>query len=637
MTTFHDYFSLDLIIKELCRERLKIARARHDALLFHRVSADQPCAEKTRRAMVTDLEELFPPRRKRAKFRPKRRERKSKHSQAVNLNALLRAARSLMRLTPDAPWAVKLRARANMIRDWALVGENFRFTPPLVTGIPKDPGKHQYRPISIYGTNDKIIERLTARYLRDMLDFALSPSSLAFRSKPADQTATITHHESLDRIVGFRMRHSQVFAAEADLRNFLDCIDHQVARDSLHHLIEYGKSLQPDLEIAPRAIQILDAYLASYSFKCQTLGQGLCALKKKDPQASFPWPEAQLRKMHDREDLAEIGIPQGGALSCFISNIILHEADLAIDRLRRTAEIEYLRYCDDMLILSPDAAACQEAMTAFERVLERKKLPMHAPVDIRDYGSLSKLRSSFWNLKSKRPYLWSHATAPGIPWIQFVGYQIRYDGLVRIREKSLKKHRQKLTDATDKMLNVINPGRKSKNGIPIYAPGLRMSRQKIEHCFKMRLISLSVGRRKFGQPLPMCGPDIMPMCWAKGYVGLWKVDFDTSNLKELDRHRDRQLRRIRNRLSHTETPSGAPKDREKKKRQFYGAPFSYHGQFIRPANGCVVSRDCHLHWIHRRVEGLGTDTGRWLKRFMVSWNHLLVGCLKFFRRLSSDN
>ena len=343
-----------------------------------------------------------------------------------------------------------------------------------------------------------------------------------------------------------------------------------------------------------------------------------------------------LRKMHASDDLTEIGIPQGGALSCFITNVVLDEADHAIDNLRKPdgPEIENLRYCDDMMILSPDPAACQEALTAYERVVARKKLPMHAPEEIYGRGSDSKSKSNYWNLKSKKPYLWSRAADSGIPCIQFVGYLIRHDGLVRIRPKSLKKHRQKLTDATDKLLSVINPGGKTKDGIPVFARGLRMTPHQIEHCFRMKLISMSVGRLTFWQPLPACGDDIMPMCWANGYRGLWQVPFDSSGLKELDRHRDRQLRRIRRCLSHLETPGGIPKvaGREKKKHRYYGNPFSYHGQFQRPANGCVRSRGYFLHWIHRPVEVLATESRRWLKRFMLSWNSLGSGCLKFFRR-----
>jgi|GEM_PF-582584 len=636
MRDFQDYFSFDSISGELCRERMKLAQARHDAILPHRVSADQPSAEQMRRTMAADLGGLFPPRRLWQKYRKKSAARKHKDAKTLNLGALHTAVRVLMRKTPDSPWVEQLRSRVARIRNRALHDVNFRFSSPLVVGAQKKPGAHEYRPISMYGTDDKIIERLTARYLRDNLDFCFSASSLAYRGRQQGQKSAVTHHDALRRITSFRLRHSRVFVAEADLRNFMDCIDHRVARESLHDLIRQGKSLRPDLEIAPRSIQIFDSYLASYSFQHQVLDQGPDTLPKMDPRASFPWPMEILRKMHGGDDLSEIGIPQGGALSCLITNLVLHEADQAIEHLRKPEgpEIEYLRYCDDMLILSSDAAACQKAMTAYERVVERKKLPMHAPEQICGRGSHSKSKSDFWNLKSKKPYLWSRAADSGIPCIQFVGYLIRHDGLVRIRQKSLKKHRQKLTDATDKLLHVINPGRKSKDGIPVYAPGLRMDRHQIERCFEMKLISMSVGRRKFWQPLPACGDDIMPMCWANGYRGLWQVGFDSSGLRELDRHRDRQLRRIRNCLSHLETPCGIPKvaGTEKKKRHFYGTPFSYHGQFLRPANGCVRSRGYFLHWIHRPVEVLATESRRWLKRFMLSWNSLGSGCLKFFRR-----
>ncbi|MEI6915389.1 MAG: reverse transcriptase domain-containing protein [Armatimonadota bacterium] len=616
---------------------MKIAEIRHDAIFFHRVSANQPSAEQMRRTLAADLDGLFPRRRLWQKYRKRPKDREHKVAKTLNLDALLTAVRVLMRTTPASLWVEQLHARVTRIRDRALHDGNFRFSSPLVVGAQKKPGAQEYRPISMYGMDDKIIERLTSRYLRDRLDYCFSTSSLAYRGRQQGQKSAVTHHDALHRIMSFRMRHSRVFVGEADLRNFMDCIGHEVARESLHDLIRQGKSLRPDLGIAPRSIQIYDAYLASYSFKHQVLGQGLSILKEQDPRASYPWPEEILRKMHGCDnDLAEIGIPQGGALSCLITNVVMHSVDQAIENLRKPEgpEIEYLRYCDDMLIMSPNAVACQEAMMAYERAVERKKLPMHAPKEIWGRGSDSKSKSDFWNLKSKKPYLWSRAADSGIPCIQFVGYLIRYDGLVRIRQKSLKKHRQKLTDATDKLLRVINPGRKSKDGIPVYARGLRMNPHQIEHCFEMKLISMSVGRRKFWQPLPVCGDDIMRLCWAKGYKGLWQVHFDPSGLKELDRHRHRQMQRLRHKLRHLQTPSGIPKveGREKEKRHFHGAPYSYHGQFVRLTNQDVRSRGGLLQWIHWRVEVLAADARRWLKQFMVSTNSLRVGCVKFLRR-----
>jgi hypothetical protein len=580
---YHDYFSPDSIIRELCRERLNLANARHEANLLHRVSTDQPSSTKVRCTLAADLEGIFPKRRLWQKFRKGLVDRKAKDAQSVKHDSLRTAVRVLMRENPDEQWALQLRARVARIRDRALHDVSFRFTPPVVVGAEKNPGEHEYRPISMYGTDDKIIERLTARYLRDCLDFCFSTSSMAYRVRQPGQKSAVSHHDALSRITNFRLRLSRVFVAEADLRNFMDCIDHGVARKSLDDLIRQGKSLRPNLEIAPRAIQIFNAYLASYSFKQQVIGQGLDTLRKKDPGASFPWPETILRKMHGSDhDLSGIGIPQGGAISCFITNVVLHEADQAIEELRKHngLEFEYLRYCDDMLLLFSDAASCQQALTAYQRVVEGKKLPMHTPVEISASGSHSESKWDFWNLKSKKPYLWSRAADSGIPWIQFVGYLIRYDGLVRIRQKSLKKHRKKLTDATDKLLKIINPGKRSKDGIPVYAPGLRMDRHQIYHRFRMKLISMSVGRRELWQSLPVSGDQIMPLCWAHGYRGLWNALFDSSALKELDRHRDRQLRRIRRCISYLDSSDSLKEAVGKKKsHRHYGALFSYYGQF----------------------------------------------------------
>ena len=585
MKTYEDYFSINEIVDELCKERIKLADKRHEFVLNHRVSADQPPPEDAHQATAENLKEMFPPRRQWRNFRKSTKNRKMSNAHEVNVKALMKAARVLMRTNPDLPWVVKLRSRAEAIRVRALEDGNFGFSTPAIFGVPKKPGKHEYRPISIYPIDDKIIDKLTCRYLRDKLDFCFSPSSLAFRVRQVEQSRAVTHHDVLNQIVAFRKQYPHLYVTEADLKNFMDCVDHYTARLSLHNLIKQAKKLRQDFEISQRAIQIYDAYLASYSYKRDVLDQGLRMLKARDPHASFSWPEEILRRMHGgKDDLSEIGIPQGGALSCFVTNVILHDVDQAIEMIQKRGGpiILYLRYCDDMIILSPCASACGAAMDAFENGVGRKMLPIHPLVDMSGYQIDPKSKKGIWNLKSKKTYLWGSENEGGWPWIQFVGYQIRHDELVRIRLKSVKKHRQKLTDFTDEMLGIINPGNRSENGVPIYAPGLKMNHQQIEHVFLMKLISLSVGRRNFGHPLPACVNDIMPMCWTNGFRGLWGVRFVSTQLKELDRHRDRQLRRLRCRLKHLPAPDRQALDANgsNSTAPFYGAPFSYHSQFV---------------------------------------------------------
>lgn len=586
MKTYEDYFSIDEIVGELCKERIKLADKRHEFVLSHRVSADQPPPEDAHQATAENLKEMFPPRRQWRNFRKSPKNRKLSNAHEVNVKALMKAARGPMRTNPDLPWVLKLRSRAEAIRIRALEDGNFGFSTPAIFGVPKKPGKHEYRPISIYPIDDKIIDKITFRYLRDKLDFCFTPSSIAFRVRQAGQSRAVTHHDVLDQFLACRKQHPHLYVTEADLINFMDCVDHFTARVSLRDLIDQAKKLRPGFKISQRAIQIYDAYLASYSFERDVLGQGLHMLKARDPHALFSWPEKTLRRMHGgKDDLSEIGIPQGGALSGLITNIILHNVDQAIEMIQKRGGpmILYLRFCDDMIILSPCASACRAAMDAFENGVGCKMLPMHPLVDMSGYQSDPKSKKKIWNLKSKKTYLWASEKKGGWPWIQFVGYQIRHDEFVRIRLKSVKKHRQKLTDLTDKMLGIINPGSRSENGVPIYAPGLKMNRQQIEHVFLMKLISLSVGRRNFGHPLPACVNDIMPMCWTNGFRGLWGVKFVSTQLSELDRHRDRQFRRLRSRLKHLPAPDRQAQNAKggKNTAPFYGAPFSYHSQFVR--------------------------------------------------------
>jgi hypothetical protein len=104
-------------------------------------------------------------------------------------------------------------------------------------------------------------------------------------------------------------------------------------------------------------------------------------LRKKHPGAACKWPEQNLKKLHASSDLSQIGVPQGGALSCFIANVVLHQADKALDRLRRRYAIKftYLRYCDDMILVSKTKDECKAAFDAYARAARKLLLPIHGP------------------------------------------------------------------------------------------------------------------------------------------------------------------------------------------------------------------------------------------------------------------
>ena len=183
--------------------------------------------------------------------------------------------------------------------------------------------------------------------------------------------------------------------------------------------------------------------------------------------------------------------------------------------------------------------------------------------------------------KSKNPYAWTAENSGGIPWIQFLGFEIRYDGEVRIRQKSLDKHCGKITEEANKLIEAIKPYNRSNGENQVYAPGLRMHPLQILKRTRLKFIAMSVGKIELGQKSPSCAGELKSMCWANGYRILWDVSYAPSQLKNLDRHRDLQWKRIRRTLKPLMEQDASHQSPEKSgvKPGYFGAPFSYFGQF----------------------------------------------------------
>jgi hypothetical protein len=566
---FNDTFSRNNVIRELCKERAKLARKRNDKQFLHRIDENQP-AGPVMSETDEELENLFPARRKWHRYRIRNRGNKSSYD--LNVEALYRAVIKLRKTTPEDKWIQALNGRVQHIRTRALKETPFRFSAPRVCPIEKEKGSGKYRPLSCFLLDDKVIDCLTARYLRKNLDRALRPSCLAFRCSHGKKPPP-TIHDALQKLLNLNQRHlkSRLFVAECDIKSFFDCVSHAVAREALAELVRDAKRKTPGLEIHPRAGEIYESYLAAYSFQRNVKSCEQSLLAARGQKGEFKWPAAELKEFHGVTAPENVGVPQGGALSCFIANAVLHSADKSLDQLKRQMgkTFSYLRYCDDMILLASTSAICEKAYECYSAVLTSKFLPVHQPEPHTTYGA------QFWNAKSKAPYLWNKRTEPeNVPWIQFVGYQIRFDGLVRLRPSTVAKHRDKMTDTTDQLLKALNPGPRRRNATPPFAPGLRKTNRQIIHRLRQKLISMAVGRVRVGREF--VGP--MPMCWANGLRGLLGRKIVRASLKLLDRHREKQIHRLIRRLKLRQY-TRAHESQTKEVLAYYGAPFSYWGQF----------------------------------------------------------
>jgi len=488
----------------------------------------------------------------------------------LNARAIYLAVAALRNKSPQAAWATRLGEFVARVKCRVLQSDPFRFAAPRIVPVEKDRKKSTYRPVALFDQlDDKIIDCLTARYLRENLDSVLLPSCWAFRCRSSNGGPP-TIHDALAKLLDLRSKCASLYVAECDIKAFFDCVPHQVAVDSINELIAEKRSTDRFAVMDERALRILQAYVAAYSFRKTVMGTALETLKKhREPKASFPWPEDDLRTLHGEGSLDEIGVPQGGALSCLIANAVLHKADKALKELntRKGVSFTYLRYCDDMILLAEKESDCREAFELYASEVKTRLLPIHEPKHPDLYGE------KFYEGKSHLPYLWGPKdTIVGMPWIQFVGYQIRHDGLVRVRLKSLKKELRKITSTADELINLLKLGSKNTS----LAAHIRKSRRQIRHRFQQKLISMSVGRITLGPSQQ--GP--MPMCWASGFRGLKSGRIVLTTLKTLDRHRERQIARVVRALSVLPAPRRGPAEaRSSDVLPFYGCPFSYWSQF----------------------------------------------------------
>jgi hypothetical protein len=292
----------------------------------------------------------------------------------------------------------------------------------------------------------------------------------------------------------------------------------------------------------------------------------------KDGSVAVPWPDAELRGLGVDVARDRIGIPQGGALSCFLANAILDQADWAVEHAvsaTKAADNDalYLRYCDDIICLATSRDQCQRMLNAYTSLLIALKLPAHdlllfdRPYERsreRRRPSRERAKGGFWSGKSKAPYRWSSPGDPGaVPWCAFVGYHVRYDGALRLRPSSVRKEIEKHNFILGQVQRFIR------------RKGQSRSKSQIVYRVRQRLRSIAVGTGSVGGPVPPA------FSWTQGFRLLAKHHSLTGQLRNLDRHRVACVAALRLRLKRKGTSTGSKKIA--KVLRFEGFPFSYAG------------------------------------------------------------
>ena len=349
-----------------------------------------------------------------------------------------------------------------------------------------------YRPLSVYTSLEaKTLISLASGYLSSVLDKHMHKEILSYRPKREYHGQKNYATDGNDAIIGLRKflddhRGQNIYVAECDIQKFFDIINHDVVLKCFAELAtEAGL---PDYHQVERILKDVMSLNADEEYwKVHRQSQMRHARRQKGGQMTreianyrFGWVDDEcFGTCYESEEQFKacrdyLGVPQGGALSCIISNVVLNSVDKAVvdesdpDRF-------FVRYGDDILLAHTSYEKCCELTNAYVKALEEHHLPYHPFKSVCECKDGDKTLKSFWDVKSKSPFYWGPGEGNASEWIGFVGYEVKYAGEVRMRKSTLDKkfgainkkyHSCLRKDEPKNFPNYLQSTRRKLSGIP---------------------------------------------------------------------------------------------------------------------------------------------------------------------------
>lgn len=579
---FDLFFSEENLVKMLCKYRANTANKRHAKHMLRNVSLH----ESTNKIKMTQsqpdfifLQSIFPSRRNWAKLNEK--ERKTckdsiKTNQKRLFKSYLNTKKTIVQGSILPSWYNNLIDFVEDLRKNILDVENsdFKIEEPRIKGIKKEEknGTIIYRPIALYSIKDKMVSSITAKYLTAYFESVFLDCSFAFRGRNAKNEIP-NHHDCIESILDFKKKNSKLWVAECDIQKFFDTVQQEHILTVLNELAQKVEE-KTGVSIDKKAQKFFKLFLSSFSFQDNILPKNLDFEWFKAnglPVGKFGWVENELTQVYGENYIKEhrIGVPQGNAISCFIANLILHNVDEEI--FENDKDVFYIRYCDDMILMHTEEEGCQKSLDVYMEGIKRNYLLFHNPKKIVNYKNAEESKK-FWKLKSKLPFFWGdkNINEVNIPWVSFVGYQINYNGNIRVRKSTIEKEVKKQKNESQKVLKALG---KFNHYNQIKDVNSRVSKTQILFRLQNRLISMSVGRIKIYNHKK---PAEQGLCWTNGFKKLAKNKITRKQMRFLDKRRNIQLNRVRREIHKIEKQTISNEFPDELKSIFFGSAFSYY-------------------------------------------------------------
>lgn len=405
-----------------------------------------------------------------------------------------RAIRKYKDIMPNAPWVEGLASFVSDIQNSLSRPETIHIETPRILAKYKeqDPesGAFIYRPICKYSDlKTKILLALTYQYILAKFDKYFHGDMLFMRAPrrlSANEYRTPQFLDAIDMVSKYRAGNQgrSIYVGECDIQKFYDIFNHDVIEMCFEDLFDEVKQNEGAKDEDFDTLRsIIHAYLSSFNYYEHVMRKNddpsfwesrIIKHKKEgtpNPVCRFKWVSEEAfiasgcyTENTYKEAIADgkIGIPQGGALSGIMVNVVMRVVDKPIIGIEDSDRL-FIRYCDDILLMHTDRTLCENYLETYYRQLVSCKLVPHPRKDVTEFKRGKKTTSGFWRAKSKNVFLWGAGEGNASDWVAFVGYEMRYTGEIRIRKDKIDAEFKRIAR---RYYNVIH-SKEVKSGEPL--------------------------------------------------------------------------------------------------------------------------------------------------------------------------
>lgn len=458
MLSFVEYASEKRILELLIKERVKVALKSK----LKEVSPVVTVRKHDQHAVMTIAEQIFMLMPSRDSWhRPQKKDRiqnndEKKSNKQIQTKSIALTIKKHRKSPEKYQYLQRLDAFIAQLRKDIAGNDLLEFNSIKIVGKKKKvkDGVTILRPICVFDSlREKLLIALASKYLSEAFDPLLHEEILSYRPLRKyhnSATPVLTDRDNaIENLQEYRNRHKwqDMYVAECDIQKYFDTINHDVIRDCFSKFAEKAQLLYPNFEYNS-VKRILDAYLDSYSFYKNVLVENDKLMQCETPK-KYESPNQELfieRGCYTKDDFRattdRIGIPQGGALSGLISNVVLSTIDCESILDKDDPNRFFCRYGDDIILMHTSKTECERLINRYCNALTKHKLLYHDFVSVAN-PELRKpdgsTRPVLWDQKSRSPFLWGRRNGEKeqVDWIGFLGYEIRYTGEVRLRRSSL--------------------------------------------------------------------------------------------------------------------------------------------------------------------------------------------------------